>query len=199
MTPAEVIRVKRDGRALDEAQIDAFVRGLVDRRWSEGQVAALAMAVLLRGMTRAEMVALTRAMTHSGTVMDWSRAGFDGPIVDKHSTGGVGDKVSLMLAPIVAACGAVVPMVSGRGLGHTGGTLDKLASLAGYDVAPVARDADACAARGRLRHRRRERARRARRPAPVRDPRRHGDGRVGAADHRQHPVEEAGRRACRVW
>jgi thymidine phosphorylase len=134
--PAEVIRVKRDGRALEAAQIDAFVRGLVARTWSEGQVAALAMAIVLRGMTRAECAALTQAMAHSGTVLDWSGARLAGPIVDKHSTGGVGDKVSLVLAPIVAACGAVVPMISGRGLGHTGGTLDKLESLAGYTIAP---------------------------------------------------------------
>lgn len=136
MTPAEVIRVKRDGHALDEAQIEAFVRGLTDGSWSEGQCAALAMAVLLRGMARSECVMLTRAMTQSGQVLDWSTARLDGPIVDKHSTGGVGDKVSLMLAPIVAACGGVVPMISGRGLGHTGGTLDKMQSIAGYDVAP---------------------------------------------------------------
>lgn len=136
MTPAEIIRVKRDGRALGEGQVEAFVRGLADGSWSEGQVAALAMAVLLRGMTREECTALTRAMTHSGDVLDWSAARLPGPIVDKHSTGGVGDKVSLMLAPIVAACGGVVPMISGRGLGHTGGTLDKMQSLAGYDVAP---------------------------------------------------------------
>jgi len=134
--PAETIRAKRDGHALGAGQIDEFVRGLVDRRWSEGQAAALAMAILLKGMTRAECVALTRAMAHSGQVLDWSRARLPGPVVDKHSTGGVGDKVSLMLAPIVAACGAVVPMISGRGLGHTGGTLDKLQSLADYDVAP---------------------------------------------------------------
>ena len=136
MTPAEIIRRKRDGHALDTAQIDAFVRGLTDRRWSEGQVAALAMAILLRGMTRDETTALTQAMAHSGTLLDWSQAKLAGPIVDKHSTGGVGDKVSLMLAPIVASCGGVVPMVSGRGLGHTGGTLDKMQSLAGYNVAP---------------------------------------------------------------
>jgi thymidine phosphorylase len=136
MTAAEIIRVKRDGHALGEAQIDAFVRGIVDRSWSEGQVSALAMAVLQRGMTRYETTVLTRAMTHSGTVLDWSHAKLDGPIVDKHSTGGVGDKVSLMLAPIVAACGGIVPMISGRGLGHTGGTLDKMQSLAGYNVAP---------------------------------------------------------------
>jgi thymidine phosphorylase len=134
--PAETIRAKRDGRALDVAQIDGFVRGLVDRSWSEGQAAALAMAILLKGMSRRECAALTRAMAHSGDVLDWSRARLSGPVVDKHSTGGVGDKVSLMLAPIVAACGGVVPMVSGRGLGHTGGTLDKLQSLAGYDVVP---------------------------------------------------------------
>jgi thymidine phosphorylase len=136
MTPAEIIRSKRDGRALNDAQVDAFVRGLVDRSWSEGQVAALAMAALLNGMTHAETAALTRSMTQSGTVLDWSRAKLDGPIIDKHSTGGVGDKVSLMLAPIVAACGGVVPMISGRGLGHTGGTLDKMQCLAGYNVAP---------------------------------------------------------------
>ena len=115
MLPAEVIRAKRDGHALDAAQIDDFVRGLVDRSWSEGQAAALAMAILLRGMARDETAALTRAMAHSGTVLDWSRAKLAGPIVDKHSTGGVGDKVSLMLAPIAAACGAVVPMET---LGH---------------------------------------------------------------------------------
>ena len=134
MLPAEVIRSKRDRGALSEAQIDAFVRGLVDGSWSEGQVAALAMAILLNGMGRAECVALTRAMTQSGTVLHWGDAGLAGPVVDKHSTGGVGDKVSLVLAPIVAACGGVVPMISGRGLGHTGGTLDKLQALPGYQV-----------------------------------------------------------------
>ena len=139
LSPAGIIRTKRDRGALDAAQITAFVQGLSghgSERWSEGQVAALAMAILLNGMTRDECVALTKAMTHSGDVIDWSRADFNGPVVDKHSTGGVGDKVSLMLAPIVAACGGVVPMVSGRGLGHTGGTLDKMQSLAGYNVAP---------------------------------------------------------------
>jgi len=132
----ETIRVKRDGGALDEAQIDAFVQGLVARTWSEGQVAALAMAICLRGMTRQETTLLTRAMAASGAVLDWSRARFDAPLLDKHSSGGVGDKVSLVLAPILAACGAVVPMVSGRGLGHTGGTLDKLEALEGYRTTP---------------------------------------------------------------
>jgi thymidine phosphorylase len=133
-TPAEVIRAKRDGRALSGAQIQAFVRGLVDGSWSDSQAAALAMAVLLRGMGRDETVAFTRAMTHSGQVLQWADAQLPGPVLDKHSTGGVGDKLSLMLAPIIAACGGVVPMISGRGLGHTGGTLDKLESLPGYRV-----------------------------------------------------------------
>jgi len=130
----EIIRAKREGAALDGAQIDAFVRGLVSRSWSEGQVAALAMAICLRGMTRAETTLLTRAMAASGQRLDWSRESWPGPLLDKHSTGGVGDKVSLLLAPILAACGAVVPMVSGRGLGHTGGTLDKLESLPGLSA-----------------------------------------------------------------
>ena len=136
MLPTEIIRSKRDGAALSEAQIQAFVQGLVDGSWSEGQVAALAMAILLQGMGRAECVALTRAMMLSGEVLCWDDAGLSGPVLDKHSTGGVGDKVSLVLAPIVAACGGVVPMISGRGLGHTGGTLDKLQALPGYRVNP---------------------------------------------------------------
>ena len=136
MLAAEVIATKRDGGALSALQIDAFVHGLSHGGWSDSQAAAMAMAIWLRGMTRAETVALTRAMTHSGTVLQWADAGLHGPIVDKHSTGGVGDKLSLMLAPMLAACGAVVPMVSGRGLGHTGGTLDKLEALPGYGVDP---------------------------------------------------------------
>jgi thymidine phosphorylase len=108
----------------------------VDGSWSEGQAAALAMAMFLKGMSRDETVALTQAMTHSGLVMDWTSAKLNGPILDKHSTGGVGDKVSLMLAPIVAACGGIVPMISGRGLGHTGGTLDKLGCIPGYNATP---------------------------------------------------------------
>ncbi|MDD3935452.1 thymidine phosphorylase [Rhodoferax sp.] len=136
MLAQEIIRIKRDGQTLARSHIDAFVRGLVDGSWSEGQAAALAMAMYLKGMSRTETVDLTQAMTHSGRVMDWRAAHLHGPLLDKHSTGGVGDKVSLMLAPIVAACGGVVPMISGRGLGHTGGTLDKLASIPGYNTAP---------------------------------------------------------------
>ena len=136
MLATEIIRTKRDRGRLSEAQIQAFVRGLVDGSWSEGPVAALAMAILLNGMDRAECVALTHAMTHSGQVLRWPVGAGARPVVDKHSTGGVGDKVSLVLAPIVAACGGLVPMLSGRGLGHTGGTLDKLQALPGYQVAP---------------------------------------------------------------
>ncbi len=136
LLPQEIIRHKRDGATLSVAEIDAFVRGLVDGSFTEGQVAALAMAVFFRGMGMDERVALTRAMMRSGTVLDWSDAGLQGPVVDKHSTGGVGDKVSLVLAPLLAACGAAVPMISGRGLGHTGGTLDKLESIPGYVATP---------------------------------------------------------------
>ncbi|MBC8056887.1 MAG: thymidine phosphorylase, partial [Rhizobiales bacterium] len=141
MLAQEIIRHKRDGHALDRAQIDAFVAGLVDSSkgpasWSESQAASLAMAIFWRGMSGAETVALTQAMTRSGDVLDWAGANLGGPILDKHSTGGVGDKVSLLLAPIVAACGGFVPMISGRGLGHTGGTLDKFDSIPGYQTAP---------------------------------------------------------------
>jgi len=133
MLAQEIIRRKRDGHRLDRAHIDAFVKGLVDHSWSDAQAAAMAMAVLLEGMSHEETVALTDAMTRSGTILDW-KGDFPGPALDKHSTGGVGDKVSLVLAPVVAACGGIVPMVSGRGLGHTGGTLDKLESIPGYQV-----------------------------------------------------------------
>jgi thymidine phosphorylase len=136
MLTAELIRRKRDGEELSAEEVSALVGGIVDGSVSDAQVGALAMAIFLRGMSAAERVALTGAMTRSGEVLEWSDAGLAGPVLDKHSTGGVGDKVSLLLAPIVAACGAAVPMISGRGLGHTGGTLDKLEAIPGYDVAP---------------------------------------------------------------
>jgi len=136
MLAQELIRLKRDGGVLSAEQLQDFVAGLVDHRWSEGQAAAMAMAIFLRGLSPDETVALTRAMTHSGEVLAWPAADWHGPVLDKHSTGGVGDKVSLMLAPILAACGAIVPMISGRGLGHTGGTLDKFDSIPGYQTAP---------------------------------------------------------------
>jgi thymidine phosphorylase len=134
MLAQEFIRQKRDGQELDADDIGDFIVGLTEGSVSEGQAAAFAMAVYLRGMTRAEAVALTRAMRDSGTVLAWK--GIDRPIVDKHSTGGVGDNVSLMLGPMLAAAGAAVPMISGRGLGHTGGTLDKLDSIPGYVSQP---------------------------------------------------------------
>lgn len=134
MLPQETIRRKRDGQALTAAEIAAFIEGVPGGAVTEGQIAAFAMATLLNGMSRDETVALTRAMRDSGDVLDWSD--LPGPVTDKHSTGGVGDNVSLMLAPIVAACGAYVPMISGRGLGHTGGTLDKMDSIPGYQSQP---------------------------------------------------------------
>jgi len=133
--PQEVIRKKRDGKTLTQGEIEAFVRGITDESISEGQVAAFAMAVYFRAMTMAERVHLTTAMTRSGTVLDWPSMGVP-CVVDKHSTGGVGDKVSLILGPLAAACGVKNPMISGRGLGHTGGTLDKLDAIPGYDTAP---------------------------------------------------------------
>ena len=136
MLTAELIRRKRDGGELSAGEIEQLVAGITDGSVSDAQVGALAMAIVWRDMTASERVALTGAMTRSGEVLKWGDAGLPGPVVDKHSTGGVGDKVSLLLAPIVAACGGAVPMVSGRGLGHTGGTLDKLEAIAGYDVAP---------------------------------------------------------------
>lgn len=131
----EIIRTKRDGGTLPDRDIRSFVSGLTDGTVTEGQVAAFAMAVFFKGMSRDEAVALTLAMRDSGDVLKWS--GLDGPVADKHSTGGVGDNVSLMLAPIVAACGVYVPMISGRGLGHTGGTLDKMESIPGYATQPA--------------------------------------------------------------
>lgn len=132
--PQEIIRLKRDGHVLDEQAINGFVSGLVDGNFSDSQVGAMAMAIFQRGMSLDERVNFTKAMMHSGDVLSWQD--FDGPIVDKHSTGGVGDKVSFMLAAIVSACGGYVPMISGRGLGHTGGTADKLESIAGFNVQP---------------------------------------------------------------
>ena len=136
MIPQEIIRRKRNGDELDAADISAFIAALAAGRLSEGQVGAFAMAVWFKGMSRAETVALTLAMADSGDRLQW--ADIDRPIADKHSTGGVGDNVSLMLAPIAAACGLAVPMISGRGLGHTGGTLDKLESIPGYMITPDA-------------------------------------------------------------
>ncbi|MEE3287302.1 MAG: thymidine phosphorylase [Pseudomonadota bacterium] len=134
--PQEVIRRKREGKALDTDEIHQFIGALTSGDLSDAQVGAFAMAACLQGMTASECAALTIAMRDSGEVLHWDRQRLRGPVIDKHSTGGVGDCVSLMLAPMLAACGAHVPMISGRGLGHTGGTLDKLSSIPGYQIQP---------------------------------------------------------------
>ncbi len=133
MIPQDIIRCKRDGGTLSATQIEDFIGGLVSGAVSEGQAAAFAMAIVFRGMIARETAALTTAMSESGLRLSWS---LNGPVLDKHSTGGVGDHISLILAPAVAACGGFVPMISGRGLGHTGGTLDKLDSIVGYETQP---------------------------------------------------------------
>ena len=132
MRAVDIIRKKRDGQRLSDAEIDAFIQGVTNGDWPDYQASALLMAIVLRGMDADETAALTRAMTNSGTRLDLSD--IPGPKIDKHSTGGVGDKTSLILAPLLACCGIVVPMMSGRGLGHTGGTLDKLEAIPGFRV-----------------------------------------------------------------
>ena len=135
--PQEIIRKKRDGEVLTADEINFFIQGVANNSVSEGQIAAFAMTIFFNEMTMPERIALTCAMRDSGMVIDWNHMNFGGPIVDKHSTGGVGDVTSLMLGPMVAACGGFVPMISGRGLGHTGGTLDKLESIPGYNITPT--------------------------------------------------------------
>src|SRR3954454_9696566 len=130
----ELLRDKRDGRALTADELRFIASGIGDGTLSDAQCAAFAMAVFFRGLDAGELPAFTLGMRDSGTVLDWSD--LDRPVLDKHSTGGVGDKVSLILAPLIAACGGAVPMISGRGLGHTGGTLDKLESIPGYVTTP---------------------------------------------------------------
>ncbi len=136
MLPQELIRIKRDNGRLSRTEIDEFITGITNKTIGESQIAAMAMAVFLNGLNDEERVDMTMSMAHSGITLDWAEENLAGPVLDKHSTGGVGDKVSLMLAPIVAACGAYVPMLSGRGLGHTGGTLDKMDAIPGYVTQP---------------------------------------------------------------
>ena len=132
MRPQQIIATKRDGKALSDPEISAFIDGVVDGSWADYQITALMMAMFIRGLNKREQYSITGAMLRSGTIMDFSD--IDAPKADKHSTGGVGDKTSLIIAPLAAACGIAVPMISGRGLGHTGGTLDKLESIPGFDV-----------------------------------------------------------------
>jgi len=132
MRPQEIIARKRDGNSLSDAEIGVFIDGVCTEAWADYQISALVMAMFINGLDQREQDELTRAMVYSGKVLDL--ASVDRPVVDKHSTGGVGDKTSLIIAPVAAACGLAVPMISGRGLGHTGGTLDKLESIEGFDV-----------------------------------------------------------------
>ncbi|MBC7901418.1 MAG: thymidine phosphorylase [Saprospiraceae bacterium] len=132
MRSQEIIAKKRDGEELSAGEINSFIDGICDGTWADYQISALLMAMFTRGLSIDEQDNLTRSMLHSGEVLDFSD--IDAPKADKHSTGGVGDKTSLIIAPLVAACGVAVPMISGRGLGHTGGTLDKLEAIPGYNV-----------------------------------------------------------------
>ena len=136
MIPQEIIRRKRDKKVLSKEEISLFVKGLTDGSFSDSQIAAMSMAILLNGMIPEEIVNLTEAMTTSGDTINWASVVDNDLVCDKHSTGGVGDKTSIILAPILAACGLFVPMISGRGLGHTGGTLDKFDSIPGYNTQP---------------------------------------------------------------
>ena len=136
MIPQEIIRKKRDKLSLTQEEVKLFVNGLTDNSFSDVQIAAMSMAIFQNGMTAEETVWMTNAMKNSGDTLQWQDI-VDGDLVcDKHSTGGVGDKTSLILAPILAACDLLVPMISGRGLGHTGGTLDKFDSIPGYNTKP---------------------------------------------------------------
>ena len=132
----EIIRKKSKKKVLNEMEIKTFVNGLTDNSFSDEQIAAMSMAILLNGMSEEETIILTNAMTQSGDILNWENILDSNLVCDKHSTGGVGDKVSLILAPILAACEIYVPMISGRGLGHTGGTLDKFDSIPGYNTKP---------------------------------------------------------------
>ncbi|MDR1026607.1 MAG: thymidine phosphorylase, partial [Lactobacillus sp.] len=134
MFPQEIIRRKRDNHKLTKEEIDFFIKGVTSGEIKDSQIGALTMSIFLNGMSKEEVINLTLAMRDSGDVLKWK---LNGPVIDKHSTGGVGDKVSLMLAPMLAACGGYVPMISGRGLGHTGGTLDKFDSIPGYQTIPT--------------------------------------------------------------
>ncbi|WP_041767358.1 thymidine phosphorylase [Psychromonas ingrahamii] len=140
LLPQEIIRNKRDGKTLSRQEIDFFIKGITDNSVTEGQIAAFAMAVYFQDMNMDERVLLVSAMRDSGQVINWQSLNLNGPVVDKHSTGGVGDVTSLILGPMVAACGGYVPMISGRGLGHTGGTLDKLDAISGYKTTPDSLD-----------------------------------------------------------
>ena len=135
----EIIRSKRDGNALSPAEIRRFIEGVTSEEVTDAQIAAFSMAAFFKDLNMEERTELTKSMRDSGEVLHWGAFGLNGPVLDKHSTGGIGDAVSLMLAPILAACGGFVPMIAGRGLAHTGGTIDKLESIPGYSTQPTVR------------------------------------------------------------
>ncbi len=130
--PQEIIRKKRDKKSLSKEEINFFIKGVANGKIADSQIGSLTMAIFLNGLNKKETADLTLSMRNSGNTLKWGMH----PVIDKHSSGGVGDKVSLMLAPMLAACGGFVPMISGRGLGHTGGTLDKFDSIPGYQTMP---------------------------------------------------------------
>ena len=191
MRAVDIIRKKRDGLALSTAEIAAMVEGIATGEVADYQWSALLMAILWRGMKSHETAALTDAMLRSGRVIDLSH--IPGSKIDKHSTGGVGDKTSLILAPVAAAAGVYVPMVSGRGLGHTGGTLDKLESIPGFRVDLDLDRYQEVLERLRTRHDWPDSRDRPRRQVSLCITRRNGDRRIDPADRRVDHVEKTSR------
>ncbi len=191
MRPLDLIRKKRDGGELSSDEIAFLVGAYTNDEIPDYQMAAWLMAVVIRGMTRPELSALTSAMLYSGEVLDLSD--IRGAKVDKHSTGGVGDKTSLIIAPIVAAAGVTVPMISGRGLGHTGGTLDKLQSIPGFNINLSLSEFRRIAQGLWLRPDRPDCRDRARRQEALRPARRDCDSRESQPDLRFHHEQEIGR------
>jgi len=196
MLPASLNAAKRDHQELTDEEIGFFIQGFATGSIPDYQMSAMAMAIYLNGMTPNEIAKLTAEMLRSGTQLAWPADGI--PRVDKHSTGGIGDKTSLIIAPLLAECGLQNPMLSGRGLGATGGTLDKLEAIPGFRTKPVARRDHPADPIYRLRHHRRLRRTGSGRSQAVRPSRRHGDSAIHSVDHWQHHEQETGRIAQRL-